>query len=182
MGMFAGKNMNKRKGGEGGGPYFDKTGWYLVEILRNKQSKTPDAVGGKPFFASEMKIIESTNPERAPGTPCNFFKQIDKFPESDYGDIADFMRAALCCKLAEVTKGQVVIDPKKVVGTDKDPLDNDETADKFGTDKDETVGVRMRLYAHVKPQKKDPTKSYTRHYWFVPQAMIDTKAVEKDAE
>lgn len=182
MGMFANQGMNKRKGGEGGGPYFDKTGWYLVEILRNKQGETPKAVGGKKFFCAEFKIIESTVPERAPGTPCNFFKQVDKYPDSDYGDIADFMRAALCAKLAQETQNKILIDPKKVAGTDDDPLDSDETADKFGSDKDETIGVRLRLYAHVKPQKGDKTKNYTRHYWFVPGAMIDQKAVEADVK
>lgn len=178
MGMFADQGMNKRKGGEGG-IYF-KPGWYLVEILRCKQGRTHASKGSKPFFAVDFNIIESDNPERRPGTPVGFMVTVDKWPDLAYGNIADFMRAALCAKLAEETKGEVILDPLKVAGTDDDPLENDATADKFGTENDESIGVKLRVFAFEK-EKAQSEGVFTHHRWFVPGAKIDKGEAEKEA-
>ena len=178
MGMFKDTGMKGKKGGEGG-LYF-KPGWYTVEITRNKQGQTHPSQGGKKFFVSELKIIESTNPERKPGTPVSFMVMIDKYPDLAFGNIADFMRAALCAKLAEESGGTVILDPRKVAGTPDDPLESDDVADSFGSENDPSIGVKLRVFAFEK-EKVQSKGVFTHHRWFVPGQSIDKAATEKEA-
>lgn len=156
MGIFDGSNESKTAKGTEGGIFF-LPGTYLAEVTRCKEGVNQH---GKKFFVAEFKILESDHPERKVGTPCSFMVTFDKWPKLAMGNVCDFLRAGLSSKLAAVGVS---------VPFDKIDLDDDIGNNCVG-EKNELVGVKLRLFAFNKLTKEG--KDFTRHTWFLPSAQI----------
>lgn len=162
MGIFEDDAITTAKGTERG-VYF-KPGTYLVEIIRCKEGVS---FTRKKFFVAEFKIVESDNPERKPGTPVSFMVTFDKYPESSLGDVADFLRNALACKLLK--QAGVDLKPDKV--NMSKAIAND-----CINEKNELVGTQVRVFAFDLPKKEKKHEMFTHHRWFKPSEAVSADA------
>lgn len=95
MGVFGG--IKEAKFSEGG--IYVLPGVYRVQITACKQIKTRT---GKQAFIVECKILESTNPERLPGSQVTWMVTLDKEPA--LGNIKQFLAIALECGEDQITE------------------------------------------------------------------------------
>ena len=160
MGLFADDRIVTARGTEGG-IYF-LPGNYLVEIMRCKEGVS---FKRKDFFVAECKILESDNPARKVGTPCSFMVTVDEYPDLSYGNIADFIRAAMAAKLYE--HDGTALSAKQISEIE---YTKKEAQDVVG-EENSLVGIKLRLFAFNKPTKAG--NDFTRHKWSLPTADAD---------
>jgi hypothetical protein len=86
MGLFG--KIGEAKFSEGG--IYILPGVYLLEIQELKAIKTRTQ---KDAYVAEFKVLESTNPERLPGSTCSWMVTMDKEPAM--GNIKQFLSAVL---------------------------------------------------------------------------------------
>ena len=108
MGVFGG--IEGAKYSEGG--VYVLPGVYRFQILECKYIKTGPHKGSKDCFVAELKIVESTNPERLPGSVCSHMVTITGNP-SALGNIKQFISAAAACDEAAVNEAaaEAVVSP-----------------------------------------------------------------------
>jgi hypothetical protein len=139
MSIFSG--IENAKSTEGGA--YLTAGVYDVEVIRLTVGKTRKGV---PFFAADMKVIGSNNPEHRPGEVRNWFVGMDK--DAALGNIKGFAVACLSSEGA--------IDPASVTEQVMESL-----VDKGG---EAVVGTRLKVQVTAVPTKSGGT--YSKHLWF----------------
>lgn len=98
MGIFEG--LDKAEYFEGG--VYVGPGLHYAEIQKCKSDKTR---GGRPFFVVEMKVLESSTPDKFPvGTNFSWMVMLDKNKESALGNIKHFISVAGSLPEKEVTE------------------------------------------------------------------------------
>lgn len=93
MGVFGG--IKEAKYSEGG--VYLKPGVYRLQITACKYLHTRT---GKDAFVVEMKVLESTNAERQPGSTCSWMVTLDKEPAM--GNIKQFLMCAVPCAESDI--------------------------------------------------------------------------------
>lgn len=139
MGMFAGMNKAEKFGQ---GVYF-KDGTHLVEIVK-LLGKSSEKKNGKHFFIAECRVLESTiEPE---GTLRSWTVNVNS--ESGLGDVKAFLAAIAGSEDSEIFGDDAEAIGEVVVGADNP-----------------CAGMKVALETFTKPQKADPTKTFTHHRW-----------------
>jgi hypothetical protein len=148
MGLFA---DIKGKTGSSGGQYLSE-GLYVVQVERCKQdvSKKQDH---KPYFAAELKVLESNNEEIKVGTSRSFVVKFKgEYPELDLGNVADFMNAAM--KSWFVQQGMPVPDGFEV---------DEETAEDICGEENVLAGTILPVEVqNIKTKKQN---DFSKHKW-----------------
>lgn len=145
MGIFGNQvKLNDAKV-SGGGVYFT-TGQYVVEIEAMKIVQTRQK---KDLFVLETKILESTAPDRSPGTHCNWAVTLDL--DAAPGNI----KALLCAASGLDANGAT--DAAAIAAEDWDAV-----AELAVGDKNPFKGDKIRINAIMKLKKNrkpDPNKT-----------------------
>jgi len=81
-----------------GGVYL-KAGVYRLELLSVISKRTRK---GQDAFIAEFKVLDSTNPERLPGSVCSWMVTLDKEPA--LGNIKQFISEVMGCDMAQVNE------------------------------------------------------------------------------
>jgi hypothetical protein len=122
-------------------------GTYTVEVVALKSgiSKRSTSAMPIPYFAAELKIIESSTPERKPGQIVSWVVMVTpKYPDAAYRDIKRFIAA--------------------VAGAD--PSEVDGAAVDLATSADNPfAGSRVVGTVTEKAGKADPNKTFTILNW-----------------
>jgi hypothetical protein len=107
MGITGYGAIHEAKYSEGG--TYILPGVYRFEVLACKHITTRKK---QDAFVVELKVLESTHPQRLPGSSCSWMVTLDKEPA--LGNIKQFIMAATGCEEGAVTE-QVVL---AIVGTE----------------------------------------------------------------
>lgn len=108
MGIYG--DITGSKMSEGG--IYVLPGVYRFELLACKHVNMRT---GKQAFVAELRVLESTNPQRMPGSTCSWMVTLDQEPA--LGNIKAFIMAAAPCKEEQVSEDLVLL----VIG-EKNPL------------------------------------------------------------
>lgn len=145
MGIFSG--IEDAKATEGGN--YLKAGVYDVELVRLTTGKTRKSV---PFFAADLRVLGSNNPDHRIGELVNWYVGMDKEPS--LGNIKAF---AVACLSSE---GQ--IDPESITEKVMEGL-----VDKGG---EAVVGTRLKVQVTLVDTKTGG--KFSKHLWFAAGAQI----------
>jgi hypothetical protein len=145
MGVF--KGIEEAKATEGGN--YLKPGIYDVEIVRLKVGKTRKGVA---FFASDLRVIGSNNPDHRVGEIVNWFVGFDK--DAALGNVKAFATAVL--------SGEAPVDPQTVTEQVMEAM-----VDKGGED---VAGTRLKVQVTLVDTKGGG--KFSRHLWFPAGAQI----------
>jgi hypothetical protein len=97
MGLFG--TIGEAKFSEGG--VYILPGVYRVEVLSVITKRTRAGWDG---FIVEMKILESKNPERLPGSVCSWMVKLGQADSPGMGNVKQFLSAALNCDMSQITE------------------------------------------------------------------------------
>jgi hypothetical protein len=102
MGINAYGGISEAKFSEGG--TYVLPGVYRFKVLACKHIKMRT---GKEAFVVELEVMESTNPERMPGSTCSWMVTLDKEPA--LGNVKQFITTACACKDDQVNEAAVLL-------------------------------------------------------------------------
>jgi hypothetical protein len=139
MGVFSG--IENAKSTEGGN--YLKPGVYDVEVVRLSTGKTRKGVD---FFAADLKIIGSNNPDHRAGDIANWFVGFDKEPS--LGNVKAFAVACLSSEGA--------VDPATITEKVMESL-----VDKGG---EAVVGTQLKVQVSLVDTRGGG--KYSKHLWF----------------
>lgn len=145
MGLFSG--IESAKATEGGN--YLKPGVYDVEVVRLTTGQTRKKVD---FFAADLRVIGSNNPDHRSGEVVNFFVGMDKEPA--LGNIKAF---AVACLSSEGAIDAASITEEVMNGL----------VEKGG---EAVAGTRLKVQVTQVPTKTGGT--YSKHLWFPAGAQI----------
>lgn len=145
MGIFSG--IEEAKATEGGA--YLKPGVYDVEVVRVVTGKTRK---GDPFFAVDVRILGTNNPEHRIGETASWFVSMSWEPS--LGNIKAFAVACLSSEGA--------IDPNSITEKVMDGL-----TDKGG---EAIVGTRLKVQVTLVSTKSGGT--FSKHLWFAAGAQV----------
>ena len=139
MGVFSG--IENAKSTEGGN--YLKPGIYDVEVVRLSVGTTRKNV---PFFAADLRILGSNNPDHRVNEVANWFVGFDK--DAALGNVKAFAVACLSSEGA--------VDPASITEKVMESL-----VDKGG---EAVVGTQLKVQVTQVPTKTGGT--YSKHMWF----------------
>jgi hypothetical protein len=139
MGVFSG--IENAKSTEGGN--YLKPGVYDVEVVRLSTGKTRKGVD---FFAADLKVIGSNNPDHRVGDIANWFVGFDKEPS--LGNVKAFAVACLSSEGA--------VDPATITEKVMESL-----VDKGG---EAVVGTQLKVQVSLVDTRGGG--KYSKHLWF----------------
>jgi hypothetical protein len=145
MGVFAG--IEEAKSTEGGN--YLKPGMYDVEVVRLSVGKTRKGV---PFFAADLRILGTNNPDHRIGEVANWFVGFDK--DAALGNVKAFAVAMLS------SEGSV--DPASITEAVMESL-----VDKGG---EAVAGTRVKVQVTIVETKSGGT--FSKHLWFPAGAQV----------
>lgn len=131
----------------GGGNFFD-TGLFrvLVTGIRRQRSRK-----GDDLIFVDCEVKASSNGNFMPGSTASWCLNLTR-QDSAVGDFKLFVAIASSAKLGEhVDESEVKSEDAKLATSDAQPL----------------AGIELKLECWTKPQKGDPSKSFTKHTWSV---------------
>ena len=145
MGLFSG--IENAKATEGGN--YLKPGLYDVEVVRLATGVTRKKVD---FFAADLRVIGTNNPDHRPGEVVNWFVGMDKEPA--LGNIKAFAVACLSSEGA--------IDPASITEDVMNGL-----VEKGG---EAVAGTRLKVQVTLVDTKGGG--KYSKHLWFPAGAQV----------
>jgi len=154
----------------GSGIYFEQ-GDYDVRI--DKIKFNDDTRTGEDAFIIETTVVRSDNPTRAPGCkPSQVITLKKQYLETCLGDVKQFVGAML-----EIEDPDSYNEPIDVVdqitaqqmGCDLQTAANnrfwEQAIDMLCSEENPGRGTLIHVNCTIRPGKKDPTKSFTKHVW-----------------
>lgn len=145
MGVF--KGIEDAKATEGGN--YLKPGLYDVEIVRLTVGMTRKNVA---FFAADLRVLGSNNPDHRIGEIVNWFVGFDK--DAALGNVKAFATAVL--------SGEGPVDPASVTEQVMEVM-----VDKGG---EGVVGTVLKVQVTLVPTRTGGT--FSRHLWFPAGAQV----------
>lgn len=145
MGVFTG--IEEAKSTEGGN--YLRQGMYDVEVVRLSVGKTRKGI---PFFAADLKILGTNNPDHRIGEIANWFVGFDK--DAALGNVKAFTVAMLSSEGA--------VDPASITEAVMESL-----VDKGG---EAVAGSRVKVQVTLVETKSGGT--FSKHLWFPAGAQI----------
>lgn len=162
MGIFKGKGIKGKRQSQGGR-------WILPGRYRVRVEVCKPVVSQKNkmqvFFCAELLTLESTNPEREPGSKMSFSRDVttSEYPDLSLGDINAFLFGAYSSLAAA----------NGVEGPEEDDID-DEMADDAVGKENPLGGVELDLLAEEITTQNDA--KFTRCTWSVPKELLEAAA------
>lgn len=95
MGLFG--KIGEAKFSEGG--IYVLPGVYLFDIIAVKTLRTRTM---KDAFVAEFSVVESSNPQRLPGSSCSWMVTFDKEPAM--GNVKQFLATVLAATMEQITE------------------------------------------------------------------------------
>lgn len=145
MGLFSG--IENAKATEGGN--YLKPGVYDVEVVRLAVGQTRKKVD---FFAADLRVIGTNNPDHRPGDVVNWFVGLDK--DAALGNIKAFAAACL--------SSEGPIDQSTITEAVMDGL-----VEKGG---EAVAGTRLKVQVSLVDTKSGG--KYSKHLWFAAGAQV----------
>jgi hypothetical protein len=139
MGVFSG--IENAKSTEGGN--YLKSGIYDVEVVRLSVGTTRKGI---PFFAADLRVLGTNNPDHRVGEVANWFVGFDK--DAALGNVKAFAVACLSSEGA--------VDPASITEKVMESL-----VDKGG---EAVAGTQLKVQVTQVPTKTGGT--YSKHMWF----------------